>query len=193
MTQDANSNTALIESKLQILEKNKPSGKHWNISWTLGKILGNLVSLKQPKNILEFGTSNGFSTLWMAKNMPNFSAIYTIEVNDQRFDEAKINFESCKIKNITQLHGEAFEVLENYDFQNKFDFVFLDAAHKFYEQLIKELQDRNLLTEDCTIVADNVISHNMAEFIDFMKKDFNVEIIDIDSGFLVAKRKTTSQ
>lgn len=183
-----NSNSFLIEKKLKYLQDRKSnSSTRWNITWFLGTFLSNLVSIKNPKNILEVGTSNGFSTLWLAKGALS-SKIYTIEVDKDRFNEAKSNFESCKLENITQLNGEFFEILDTYEFNCKFDFIFLDAGHQFYKDIILKLESANLLEEDVMFVCDNVLTHgHMKDFISFMAEKFEIsDLIEADSGFLIS-------
>lgn len=184
-----NSNSFLIDNRLKFLQDRKSNlNVRWNITWFLGNFLSEFVSISKPKSILEVGTSNGFSTLWIAKGASD-AKIYTIEVNEDRFNEAKNNFEMCKLDNIIGLNGDVFEILNDYDFGGlKFDFIFLDAAHQRYKDVILMLEEKDLLDLNVKFVCDNVLSHKyMNEFIDFMKNKFeNCELIEADSGLLVA-------
>ncbi|MCA9459807.1 MAG: class I SAM-dependent methyltransferase [Nanoarchaeota archaeon] len=195
-----NKNTNLILSKLKEIHKNSPHNSYWNISWDLGEELSKLIKINNPKNILEIGTSNGFSTLWMAKEIDYNSKVTTIEVDKSRFDEAKNNFILTKTNNnVLQIQGEIFDILNNSDtfntiytpiFKDKFDFIFLDAAQRRYLELIQLIEKLNILNKNSIIVADNVISHNnMNEFLAYMKKNYECKILEKDSGFLIAKSK----
>jgi len=175
-------------SLLKELELKKKTGKFWNISWKLGVFLSGIVAKEKPRNVLEIGTSNGFSTLWIIKGLKKNSKITTIEVNEERFLLAKENFKkiNCHVE-INQILGEFFEVIEDFDFKDKFDFIFLDAAHKKYRQVIEILEKKDLLDLKCTIVCDNVISHvYMGEFIEFMGKKYHIKIHKEGTGFLIA-------
>ena len=55
----------IIYSKLKQISINCEHSKYWNISYSLGEILKDKVKQFSPTNILEIGTSNGFSTLWL--------------------------------------------------------------------------------------------------------------------------------
>lgn len=181
-----------IDLKLKDLQNAKFSNKNWNITWNLGLFLENLVLISKPKRILEIGTSNGFSTLFLARALLNEdidSEIFTIEVNETRFLEAKKNFDEVGLTFVKQLKGEIFDILEGNILSEKFNFVFIDAAHKFYKEVVLMLEEKNLLFENVLIVADNVVSHNMGEFIDFMKERYDTELVELDSGFLVCRRK----
>jgi len=180
----------IINHKLMQLQKLKNSKKYWNISWNQGIFISNFINLFQPKNILEIGTSNGFSTLFIAKNLnPNYK-IYTIEVDKERFKESKVNFNSCKLTNIESIYGEAYDVLDNYNFLSSFDFIFIDALQREYLKLFKILFEKKLISNEFRIICDNVSSHsNMDEFEKYVSSNFNVEKIEIGSGFLLISNK----
>jgi predicted O-methyltransferase YrrM len=182
-----NSNFFLIENKLKLLEDIKSTSRYWNITWNQGEYLSSLILENKPNLVLEFGTSNGFSTLWLAKNLDSTSKIYTIEVDDSRFKDAKKNFSDCKLNNINQIKGEISEILNSNQLDNlKFDFVLLDAGQKIYKEIIEKLIEKNLIDTNTKILCDNVLSHTyMGPFIEFMKERFlNNEIIELGGGFL---------
>ncbi|NCC71335.1 methyltransferase domain-containing protein, partial [bacterium] len=149
---------SIIQNKINFLDKNRDKEKYWNITYTQGVFISNLVAIKKPKYILEIGTSNAFSTLFLLKEISDDSLLYTIEVNEARYNEAKNNLRG--IDNVVCLLGEVFEILETYDFEIQFDFIFIDAAQKFYKNLIEIMEKKNLIAKNAIIVADNVLSHN---------------------------------
>lgn len=184
---------SIIISKLKQLEEQKLSSskKYWNISWKLGEYLSKIVEEKSPKYILEFGTSNGFSTLWIALGAPVNSWVYTIEVDENRFSEAKSNFNECFLNNIYQIRGEIFEILQKCSFDMKFDIIFIDAMQRSYVDLMKLIEEKKILSDGALVIADNVVSHgSTAEFVDYMKENYSCSIVDIDSGFLIGTYKS---
>ncbi len=192
MSNKSSSEKEIIDIILGKLQSSKEHKKYWNISWNLGVVLSNLVEIKNPVNILEFGTSNGFSTLWIARSSNSNSKITTIDVNKERLNEAILNFKKAEVKNITCINSEILDFLENTTSNVKYDFIFLDAAHKFYEDIIKKLIKKDLLLNNAIIVADNILTHShLSNFADKMLKKFPSEIIEIDSGFLVIEYKIT--
>lgn len=191
MQKSNNSQFVLINDKLNELENLKKTSKFWNIDKEQGEFLLKIVIDKNPQSILEIGTSNGYSTLYLAKNLSSSSKITTIEINDERFEIAKQNFNDCKIQNIIQIKGEITEILNSNKLDNmKFDFIFLDAMQREYLNIIKAIEQKNILTKDVTIIADNVLSHgNMKEFIEYMQKNYTCEIIKLGGGFIIGERK----
>ncbi len=178
----------IILNKLNSLQLNKSSKKNWNITWVQGVFLSNLVDIKKPKNILEIGTSNGFSTLWIAKSLDEDAFIDTIEINSERFEEAKKVFNQCSLKNVNPIFGDVFEILPTLG--KKYDFVFMDAKQEFYLDLVKLIEKLELFGEDFTFVVDNVTNHdNMGEFVKYMEKNYTCEVVDIGGGFLIAKAR----
>lgn len=183
--------SSLILEQIKILEKKKSNGKYWNISNSLGNILEEKVANLNPKNILEIGTSNGYSTLFILSGSKKDAKITTIEIDLGRFNEAKEVFQKVDINSqITQINSDVISYLESLNDQ-KFDFVFLDAAHKNYFNVIKILRNKNLFSKNHTIIADNIISHKYMkeEYVLPMSEFYNNELIEVDSGFLISTSK----
>lgn len=178
-----------IQNKLKSLQEQKQHSKFWNITWQQGVFLSNLIELKEPKTILEIGTSNGFSTLWLTLNSLEDSQIHTIEIDEKRYNIAKTNFKEAKTETITQHLGDAFEILPKLKEKKlKFNFIFVDAAHQFYRKLLDRLEELNLLEEDYTIIFDNVSTHKqLLDFKEHAKNKYSSEHINIGGGFLIIK------
>jgi len=185
-----NSKLIKIENKLKELHLISLKHKFWNISEKQGEILAQFVKEKNPKNVLEIGTSNGYSALYILKYLDENSILTTIEVDKDRFEIAKKNFAECDINNINQINKEIMEIIELKELENKhFDFIFLDAMQRKYLTIVQEFEKQHIITNNTLIIADNVLSHkNMKEFIEYMQKNYNTEIININDGFLIAKK-----
>lgn len=117
-----------------------------------------LLKLKKPKNILEVGTAIGYSALLMAEYTGEHCNITTIERRRDMIDLAEENISKTIYKDrIKILEGEAEEVLLTLD--NKYDFIFLDAAKgqymDFFNKCIKFLEPGGI------IVSDNVLYKGM--------------------------------
>ena len=118
-----------------------------------------IVNRLQPKNILEIGTAVGYSGILMLSTC-NDSNLITIEHDINKVEEAKNNFKEAGLENRAKvIHADCMEELStmvaegNYD--NYFDFVFLDGPKAQY---IKILESLILLTKKGgTILADNVL------------------------------------
>lgn len=180
-------NQNLILSKLNSLQKLKEKQKFWNITWEQGIFISNLVKIKNPKSVLEIGTSNGFSTLWLAKNLSSKAKITTIEVNKERSEQAKKNFEFCKLDNIECICLNVFEVIEN--FKEKFDFIFIDAEQEHYLNLLQKIEELNLLERNGIILFDNILNHDSTkDFPNQVSSSYHKEIIDIGAGMLFLQK-----
>lgn len=126
-----------------------------------------LLQIKKPKKILEVGTAVGFSALLMAKYTPEDTTITTIEKYEKRIPIARANFQAAGMeRRITLLEGDALEILK--DMQERFDFIFMDAAKGQYIHFYPEVM--RLLENDGILVSDNVLQEG-----DLIESHFAVE------------------
>ena len=64
-----------------------------NVPRDHGRFLQLMTELKEAKRVLEIGTSNGYSSLWIGKGLrATGGELITIEYDEQRGGEAKANF-----------------------------------------------------------------------------------------------------
>ncbi len=171
-----------FKQELQNFHKQKMNiGRLWNVPKSTAKLLYSFVLIKSPKNIIEIGTSNGYSTFWLSIAAEICNAkIDTIEVEKDRFKMAKDNLK--KRNNITLHLGKAENIIPNLN--KTFDLVFIDAGKIGYINYIKLLETK--LSHNALIIADNVISHRSTtkDYLDYINsRDYyeNVEL-EIDSG-----------
>ncbi len=84
---------------------------YYNIPAATGKFFYNLVLISKAKNILEVGTSNGYSTIWLAEAAKqNKGKVTTIEISESKAKMAKENFERAKLNNtIKIIQGDAIK------------------------------------------------------------------------------------
>ncbi len=126
-----------------------------------------LLQMKKPMRILEVGTAVGFSALLMSEYAPEGSHITTIEKYEPRIPIARENFKRAgKEEQITLIEGDALEVLKGLD--EKFDFIFMDAAKAQYIYYMPEVL--RLLEKDGILVSDNVLQEG-----DIIESRFAVE------------------
>lgn len=179
----------LIDDKtLEILEKlEKTSKDFWNISRESANFLNMLIKISGAKNVVEVGTSNGYSGIWLAKALrENGGHLTTIEYYEERIRLAKENFKKCGVEDlITTKQGRACEVLKNIDFE--IDFAFIDANKGEYLDYFELINLR--LKKGGIIAADNITSHaeKVAPFVEKIKSDpdYQVEILDLPAGMLL--------
>lgn len=124
----------------------------------VGKILFTIASIHRPKRILEIGTLGGYSTLWLAKALPEEGHLYTIDCSEEHIEIAKRHIHQAgKEEQITLLKGDAFQVLESLIDQkvDPFDLVFLDADKENYPRYLEPII--SLSRVGTVILSDNLI------------------------------------
>ena len=103
-----------------------------------------LLSLLQPKRILEIGTAIGFSALIMAQEVPN-AEIVTIDRNPEMIELAKKNLGKYDHRNqIILKEGDAADILK--ELSGSFDVIFMDSAKSKYIEFLPIALD--LLSEN---------------------------------------------
>ncbi len=168
-----------------------------------------LISISKPQRILEIGTAIGYSALRMVEAYPNTS-IVTIEKDEYRYKQAVQNINRLqKHISIKTICGDAKEEMIEYALNNeRFDFVFIDAAKGEYQQYF-ELA-RPLLTNSGLILSDNILFRGyVAGVEDAPKKyknltkkiraynkwlvnqpDFTTTLVPIGDGLAISKKIT---
>ncbi|MDU4378215.1 MAG: O-methyltransferase [Anaerococcus vaginalis] len=114
------------------------------------EFLKTLISISKPKNILEIGTAIGYSSLLFSKY--SNANITTIEKSKDISEIAKANFSKYN-KKINLINMDAKKALNN--FNQGFDFVFIDANKSQYEYYFNK--SLKLLNENGLIVCDNIL------------------------------------
>ena len=183
-----------MDSTTETVLRNLEETKHdfWNISRPTANFLNMMIKITQAKNVIEVGTSNGYSGIWLAKALKQTGGkLTTIEFYEKRQSIAKENFKICGVDDVVRpIQGSACEVLASFDENEKFDFVFIDACKREYVKYFEMIKPH--LTPKALIVADNIISHaaKVQDFIEAVDADdeFQYEILEVPGGILVAYR-----
>ncbi|MCM2567147.1 O-methyltransferase [Janthinobacterium kumbetense] len=143
-----------------------------NITRDTGELLAVLVHARGARRVLEIGTSNGYSTLWLARAVqPLGGSVVTVEKAQDKFDMAHANFVRAQLQGVIgQLLADAGDVLRDAA-DGAYDFIFLDSARQQYESWWPQL-DR-VLAAGGVLVVDNASSHyaDMAGFVDAIRAD----------------------
>lgn len=176
-----------------LTELEKTQKEFWNVDRKTGALLYYFTISTEAKSVLEIGTSNGYSGIWLTKALKKTGGrLTTIEYYDKRQSIALENFKKCGTVDIVRfLQGSACEILESLDKDEKFDFVFIDANKSEYVKYFELIKPH--LTNTALIAADNITSHpeKVQSFIDAISQDKNFchEIINLPGGLLVAYKK----
>lgn len=164
----------------------------WNIAPDAGRLLQALIFTHTPKQILEIGTSNGYSAILMAEIASQYNGhVNSIEFHEKRIILAKENLQKTSLDEyVTIQQGDALEVLKK--FQNeRFDFFFIDANKKQYGDYFTQCM--RLANPGAIIVADNTISHrhSLESFFEVIKDTADINILEseIGTGLVIIKVK----
>lgn len=122
------------------------------INYEVGRFLEAIVFVKKPKNILEIGCGEGYSSYFLVKNLTK-AAFTGIDLNNERLSKAKkfINLNFPKIST-NFYHGNALKLIP--ELKLKFDLVFIDAAKYEYPDYINVLTEK--LNNEALVIADNI-------------------------------------
>lgn len=133
--------------------------KHIQISAEEGKLLSLFIKIHKVKSIVEIGTLYGYSSICMAKALPEYGHIYTIENNPEHLSIAKKNFSAFNLDNkITLIEGDALEKLNELSAKAPFDMMFIDADKGGYPKYLDWAE--LYIKRDGLIVADNTLLFN---------------------------------
>ncbi len=114
-----------------------------------------LLSLQQPKKILEIGTAIGYSAIRMALKLPE-AEIFTIELDEERFQQANHHIKEMGLeKRIHTMHGDALDLSESVQTFAPFDAVFIDATKAKYTKFFSLYEP--MLSNAGIIYTDNVL------------------------------------
>lgn len=171
-------------------ELEKTQHDFWNIAHQTAEFISMLIKISRVKSVLEIGTSNGYSALWIADALKESGLgghLSTIEFYEKRQSIARENIEKCGLSEyVTFLQGSAREILKDLDFVP--DMVFIDACKPEYIEYFNLLKDK--LPKGAIILADNVVSHaaKVADFLEEIKNDtrYQSEVLDLPAGLLMA-------
>ena len=161
-----------------------------NLEPESAQVLVQLLHAKQAKTVLEIGTSNGFSTAWIAYALAKqHGLLITIELDEVRSLLAQEQLKALDIhQNVEFLVADAKHVLA--EFSQDVDVIFLDAERRFYSDYINDL--KRLLKQKAgnTLVVDNVISHQheVADFLQCFIDDeqYSCLTLNIGAGLFIA-------
>lgn len=129
-----------------------------SISANQGKFLQVLMIACNAKRVLELGTLGGYSTIWLARALPENGKVITIDVNAHHSDVARKNIDNAGLLHKVELRtGKALDILQELIANNKapFDVIFIDADKPPYTEYFNYAVQ--LSRPGTLIICDNVI------------------------------------
>ena len=160
-----------------------------NVETETAALLGVLVRAAQARRILEVGTSNGHSTLWLADAAETVGGrVETLDIDPRRTELARANLERAGLNALVACRtiGAAQALAEYPD--AAWDFVFLDAERPEYPSYWPNL--RRALAPGAMVAIDNAISHEseLRSFTRLLGDDeqLTTALVPIGAGLAVA-------
>lgn len=127
-----------------------------DVSPAQGKMLFLLAQIAGARRILEIGTLGGYSTIWLARALPEGGALVTLELEPRHAAVARANLERAGVSDKVDIQvGAACESLAAMTSEAPFDFVFIDADKQSNALYVAEAI--RLGRSGTVIVVDNVV------------------------------------
>lgn len=162
-----------------------------NITRGTGEFLSVLIRATNAQRVLEIGTSNGYSTLWLADASNAIGGkVTTVELSEYKFNLAAQNFKRSDLSStIKQVLGDAGNLLSEAE-NNSYDLIFLDSERPEYVSWWPDL--KRVIRPGGLLVVDNAISHSdeIAPFISLVEsdQDFATSLVPVGKGEYLATR-----
>ena len=174
------------ESVLKRLEKT--AKQYTNIAPENGQFLSILIRSIQAQNVLEVGTSNGYSTIWLAAALKETGGkLITLEFDHKRAEEAQAHLQEVGLDSIVDVRiGNALDEIGKCD--ATFDLVFLDAEKDEYRPYL-ELALPNIRPGGLIVADDTVTMRDeMPDYIEFVFNTPMLHSVDIplDDGIILS-------
>ena len=139
-------------------DSNKAGLPAINVTPAHGKFLALIVRAMRARRVLEIGTLGGYSTIWMARELPDDGELVTLEISPKNAEVAQGNLDRAGVSDRTRiLVAPASDSLKRIiaDGAEPFDVVFIDADK---ERSVEYFDAALALTRiGSVIIVDNVV------------------------------------
>jgi predicted O-methyltransferase YrrM len=167
-----------------------------------GQFLAFLVRSTRALRVLELGTFTGYSSISMARALPDGGTIVSCDVNEKTTAIARRYAEEAGVADrIDYRLGPAIETLA--ELEGPFDLVFIDADKNgyvdYYEAVLPKLADDGLILADNTLASGRVVEEDddstmtatITRFNEHVREDERVEsvMLTIRDGITMIRRR----
>jgi caffeoyl-CoA O-methyltransferase len=148
-----------------------------NVERETGRWLALLVRATTAREVLEIGSSNGVSTIWLAEAArENGGRVTGTEILPERAAEANNNLAAAGLAAVARvIVGDAQATVAS--LPGPFDLVFIDAEKDDYVDHLEAVIDR--VRPGGLVLADNVISHDVSAYQALLRARTDVETVTI--------------
>jgi predicted O-methyltransferase YrrM len=171
-------------------EHNAYTERMMNLEPETAQIISLLIRSSKRKHILEIGTSNGYSTTWLAWSAQQTGGhVISIDREEHKHALADANLRRAGLRELVELRcGDATEIVNS--LPGPFDCVFFDADRFSAPAQLALLLPK--LASDALLLADNAISHpsEIAGYLAALQAlpDFEQIVLRVGKGLSVAYR-----
>jgi predicted O-methyltransferase YrrM len=162
-----------------------------NITHDTGEFLAVLVRAMGARRVLEIGTSNGYSTLWLADAAQGINgSVTTVELSAEKVALARENFARASLQDrIVQVEGQAADFLAS-SADESFDLAFLDSERSAYLGWLPQIE--RILRPGGLVVVDNATSHaqELAPFMQALRcaSGWSTSLVPVGKGEFLATK-----
>jgi predicted O-methyltransferase YrrM len=165
------------------------SQRHRNLEPDSAEFIHALVRGLHAKNILEIGGSSGLSTIALASAAREISGRLTsIEIEPERQLESRRTIQQLAVDPFVEfMNADAADILPNLA---PSDFVLIDCEKDDYIRFFEMLK----LSASATVVADNILSHNLGDYVAYVRsRGLQSVTLPIGKGLELTRIEASSQ
>jgi len=163
-----------------------------------GRFLEFLVRATGARRVLELGTFTGYSSISMARGLPDGGRIVSCDVNEETNAIARRYAEEAGVADRIEYRlGPALDSIAELD--GPFDLVFIDADKEnyrnYYDAVLPKLADDGLILADNALRNGRVLEEDSGEpmqaFNDYVLNDERVEcvLLTVRDGILLVRKR----
>ena len=161
-----------------------------NVEPETAELLALLILSTRARSILEIGTSNGYSTMWLADAAAaTDGAVVSVDIDPERAEMARANLAKAELAAELRTEDAAQTLQQASD--GRWDFIFLDAERPAYASYWPDVL-RTLRPDGGLLAIDNVLSHadEVADVTRLIEREPSVEslLLPIGAGLRLVVR-----
>ena len=162
-----------------------------NVEPPTAELLGVLIRATGAGRVLELGTSNGYSTIWLADAaQATGGSVVSVDVDSERTGLARENLRRAGLEDRVELRTEDAAATLARSAEGEWEFVFLDAERPAYSGYLRDLV--RTLTPGGVLAVDNVESHahELVEFTSLIEAEpeLTQTVVPVGAGLRLAVR-----
>jgi predicted O-methyltransferase YrrM len=162
-----------------------------NVEPPTAELLGVLIRATGARRILELGTSNGYSTIWLADAAEaTGGAVVSVDVDAARTELAREHLRGAGLEERVELRTEDAALTLERSGDGEWEFVFLDSERPAYPSYICDLV--RTLAPGGLLAVDNVRSHahDLVEFTELIEAvpGLTQTVVPVGAGLRLAAR-----